>query len=459
MEKTISRTLAEYASKLSYKKLDKDSIHAAKRFLLDTIGCALGGWDADDCRILSRIAFDQGGNKEATIIGSGKRTNATWASLVNALLVRVHDYNDIYWKQDPSHPSDLIPAALAAGERGKRSGKDLLVGTVLAYEIEMRLCEASEPGIRERGWHHASLTQFVSPLVAGKLLGLSVGELQNAVGIAGSHNFTLGGVVAGKLSMMKNTADPMATQSGVVAAMMAKHGYKGPEAVFEGKEGLFQTMNMVSWNPEKIVRGLDGGFKINECSFKAFPTEYLTHTPISATIQIRNENKIDFSKVKLVLVKSLRRAADILADPSKYKPTSKETADHSLPYCIAAALVEGELTPAQFSEEMLKDPRILSTINKVKVEADPDIEKNFPRLQPAYVEIQLESGETHGKYLEFAKGDPRDPMSDAELEEKFHALATPLLSKKARRRVIDMIWSLEKVEEIRDLMRACRTDK
>ena len=148
------------------------------------------------------------------------------------------DYNDIYWKQDPSHPSDIFPAALAGCERAKSDGKELIVGLVLGHEFEMRFCEAAFPGIRERGWHHATLTAFVSPIVAGRALHLAWEQIQHAVGISASRHATLGAVTAGKLTMMKNTVDPMATQSGVLAALMAEKGYTGPEHVVDGKEGL-----------------------------------------------------------------------------------------------------------------------------------------------------------------------------------------------------------------------------
>jgi 2-methylcitrate dehydratase len=153
-----------------------------------------------------------GGTEEATVIGYGDKIPAVNATLVNSLMIRALDFNDIYWKEDPSHPSDIIPAALAMAELVGASMEDVIVATVLAYEFEQRLCEFAVPGIRERKWHHATLTQFVSPIVAGKILGLSVDQMVNAIGISGCHNHTIGCPTAGKLTMMKNTVDPMATK-------------------------------------------------------------------------------------------------------------------------------------------------------------------------------------------------------------------------------------------------------
>ncbi|MCK4599857.1 MmgE/PrpD family protein, partial [Candidatus Bipolaricaulota bacterium] len=222
---SISRRMAQFARSLPYEAIPEPARKEAKRFLLDSVGCALAALDLPDMKAAYRYIKELGGIKQATIIGHGTQTNMPNAALMNALLIRAMDYNDIYWKQDPSHPSDIIPAALSTGEYGGTSGRDILVGIVIAYELEMRLCLAANPGIREVGWHHASLTQFVSPLVAGRLLGLSEDEIVAAVGISGSSHFTLGGVVAGHLTNMKNTADPMATEAGVRAAMLAATGY------------------------------------------------------------------------------------------------------------------------------------------------------------------------------------------------------------------------------------------
>ena len=266
--------MARFALELGYDTIPESARYEAKRFLLDSVGCALAALDHEDMQQAFAYIRELGGNAQATIIGHGTMTNMANAALMNALLVRAMDYNDIYWKQDPSHPSDILPAAMATAEASRLSGKDLLVGILIAYELEMRLCLAADPGVREVGWHHASLTQFVSPLVAGRMLGLSEDQMVAACGISGSSHFTLGGVVAGHLTNMKNTADPMATEAGVRAALLARTGYSGPVELFEGKEGVFEVIANVSWDAGKMLNGLGSQFLITECGYKAFPTEY-----------------------------------------------------------------------------------------------------------------------------------------------------------------------------------------
>ena len=161
-------------------------------------------------------------------------------------------------------------------------------------------------------------------------------QIQHAIGISASRHATLGAVTAGKLTMMKNTVDPMATQSGVLAALMAEKGYTGPEHVVDGKEGLTHCFGP-AWKLNLLTDGLGESWRITQCGMKAFPTEALTHTPISAVLDIVKSNDLKPEQVEKVQIRSLARAADILSDPSKYDPQSKETADHSLPYVIAAA--------------------------------------------------------------------------------------------------------------------------
>jgi 2-methylcitrate dehydratase len=367
------------------------------------------------------------------------------------------DYNDIYWKQDPSHPSDIFPAALACCERAKSDGRELIVGLVLGHEFEMRLCEAAFPGIRERGWHHATLTAFVSPIVAGRAVHLGWEQIQHAVGISASRHATLGAVTAGKLTMMKNTVDPMATQSGVLAALMAERGYTGPEHVVDGKEGLTHCFGP-SWKLNLLTDGLGESWRITQCGMKAFPTEALTHTPISAVLDIVKSNDLKPEQVEKVQIRSLARAADILSDPSKYDPQSKETADHSLPYVIAAALAERQVTPVQFEMKKIMDPTIRAQLKKVEVVADPEIEKVFPALQRVIVNLTTVDGRTFTKQLDYPKGDPRNPLSDAEVEEKFAALAEGVLSDGAQKKLKNAIWNLEKLGSVSKLMGLMKAD-
>ena len=450
---SISSKMSQFALDLKYEDIPEESIWEAKRFLLDSMGCALAAVNNEDMAAIYRFIEKLGGTPEASVIGRKGKTNASNAALMNCLLTRAMDYNDIYWEEDPSHPSDLIGAALAAAEANGKDGKDALIAIMIDYELMLRWCHAAKPGVREIGWHHASLVQFVSPLVAGRLYDLDLDQMVAAVGISGSSHFTLGGVVAGHLTNMKNTAAPLASQAGVLAAMMAREGYEGPVEVLEGKEGLFEVINSVEWRPDWLLKGLGKDFMITQCSYKAFPTEALTHQPISAAMQVCQEHGLAAEDISQILVETTVRGADILSDPSKYKPTTKETADHSLPYVIAAAVADGNVLPSSFSDEKLKDPRIWDLLGKIKVVADPEIDAMFPGVKRARVSITTNAGETHTAQVDHAKGSPQNPMSDDEIVSKFRANAGEVLGQKQQDKVIDLTWHFEEVKEIGEYMR------
>ena len=455
---TISQKWTKFALGLNYKDIPSVALEEAKRFLLDSVGCAFSALDNKDTQAAYNYIQDLGGKEQATIIGWGTKANLPQATLINSLLVRALDYNDIYWEQDPSHPSDIIPALLSTGEFRKKNGKEVLVGIIIAYELEMRLCLAAFPGVREIGWHHAILTQLVSPVVAGRMLGLSEKEIVAAIGISGSSHFTLGGVVAGHLTNMKNAADPFAVEAGVRAALLASKGYTGPVEVFEGKEGLFEVLDKVKWDRDVLTKGLGDKFLINQCGYKAFPTEALTHQPITAALEVMKESNLDPEEVKEILVETTTRGADILSDPSKYKPTTKETADHSLPYCIAVAVAKGNVLPSDFEEDALRDPLVWSLLDKIKVVANPEIDALFPKVKRAVVTIKTSKG-VFKKQEDFAKGQPERPLSEEELISKFKANSEKKISPSRMEDVIKVTKGLENIDEIGEYMKLLIIDK
>jgi 2-methylcitrate dehydratase len=184
----------------------------------------------------------------------------------------------------------------------------------------------------------------------------------------------------------------------------------------------------------------------------------LTHTPISAVLDLVKGYDLRPEQVEKIQIRSLARAVDILSDPSKYDPRTKETADHSLPYIIAAALVERQVTPVQFTTAKIMDPKIREQLHKIEVVADPEIEKVFPALQRAIVQIHTKDGRSYSKQLDFPKGDPRNPLTDQEVEEKFAALADGVLSSNAQKRVRDAVWNLERVGSVNELMELMEAD-
>ena len=448
---TITYKMAKLTDGVRFEQFGKKTIETAKRFLLDSIGCAYGGSQTHDVKIMLDFYNEAGGAQQATVFNSTQKLPLLSQSLLNSLMIRALDYNDIYWEEDPSHPSDLIPAALTPAEYLHKSGKDFLTAMIIAYEWEMRLCEFAKPGVRERKWHHATLTQYASPFAAGKILGLSVEEMVHAAGISGSHNLTLGAVTAGNLTMMKNTVDPMAVQSGVQAALLAQRGYEGPEHVMDGKEGLTEALGE-HFELNILIDNFGDDFRINRCSMKAFPTEALTHTPMSAVIKLMRDNNISKDDIEEVTIRTVARAADILSDPSKYNPQTRETADHSLPYCLSVCIVDGAVTPASFTQEKIMDKEIRSFLPKIKVTAEPEFEKSFPALKQAGAKILTKQNKSFEITLDYPLGDYREPMDDATLLKKFDAMVLPVIGQEKRDRIVEAIMNIEQETDMADFM-------
>jgi len=479
-KKYLSHTLAEWACGLKYEYLSAKAIETAKLFWYDSMGCALGGSGQEDAHILLAHYREmasppvRGGPGDApaserrvaqdgpcTCFVSGFKTNPVDAAFLNDHMIRAMDYNDIYWKSDPCHPSDIIAGPLALCEYKALSGKDLILATIIAYEVEMRLCEFGLPGIREYGWHHATLTAFAAPIAAGRVLNLTVDQMVQAIGISASRTFTPGAVTAGKLTNMKNTVDPWATRMGVESALLAQRGYSGPEHMIDGKEGLYAVFGHVQYKGQparfdtelltgSLPRSTGDHYKIIDCGMKSFPIEALSHAPLTAMMKCVKENGIRPADVEEIKVEVIARAADILGDPHKYRPDSKETADHSLPYCMAVGLVDGMVTPLQFKEERVMDKSLIPVMDKVKVVANQEFEALFPKFQPSRVTIATSDGKSFTKRVDVPKGDPRDPMTAEEIGVKFHALGDDVIGKAACDKLASAILSLEKIADVRE---------
>lgn len=469
-KKYLSHTLSEWACGLKYEDLSEQAIHFAKMFWYDSIGCALGGSQQEDATIL--LAHHQEmqgasaggkGNGPCTSFVSGFRTNPVDAAFLNAHMIRAMDYNDIYWKADPCHPSDIIAGPLALCEFRGLSGKDLILATIIAYEIEMRLCEFGVPGIREYGWHHATLTAFAAPMAAGRCLNLNVEQMVQAIGISAARTFSPGAVTAGKLTNMKNTVDPWACRMGVESALLAARGYSGPEHMIDGKEGLYAVFGHVHYKGqparfdtnmliESLPKSPKDHYRILDCGMKSFPIEALSHAPLTAMMKCVKENNIKPDHVTEIKVEVIARAADILGDPHKYRPDSKETADHSLPYCMAVGLVDGMVTPLQFKEARVLDKSLIPVMDKVKVVANEEFESLFPKFQPSQVTITTTQGQQFTKRVDVPKGDPRDPMTADEIGVKFRALGESVIGKERCAKLADAILSMEKLGSMKALM-------
>lgn len=460
----VSERIARWASALRFEDLSPGAVEAAKRFWLDSLACAAGGAETEDAHILlaHHREMNAGGDGACTVLFSDWRTNPVDAAFLNSHRVRAMDFNDIYWQADPAHPSDLICGPLALCEMLNASGRDLILATVILYELQCRFAEIGRPGVREYGWHHATLSGFAAPVGCGRVLGLSPEQIVHAVGISASRTGTLGAVTAGELTMMKNTVDPWASRVGVESALLARRGYTGPRHVIDGKEGLFHVFSHAvsggkgcGFDAEGLVRDLPttlgDACRIERCGMKAVPVEALMHSPLSAVARIRDEHRPAVDQIGEIRVEVIARAADILGDPAKYHPTTRETADHSLPYAIAVSLVDACLGPAQFGEARVNDPALRPVMDLVRVVPNESFEARFPASQPSRVTVTLKDGQELMAEVDYPKGDPRNPLTWDELMGKLRMLGGDRLAEADVRGIVEAVDGLDRLRSVRSL--------
>lgn len=448
MTQPLADRLAEYAGSLQFEDLPASTVHEAKRRFIDSFATAAGAMDADAFAVARRCALKVQSQPGATLFGGGS-SSIEWATFVNGLLIRYLDYNDTYLSLEPAHPSDNLAPVLAVGEAVHADGKALITAAVLAYEIQCRLCDAAS--LRKHGWDHVTYGALSSTLAACKLMKLDTGRTTHALGLAGVCNVALRQTRSGELSMWKGCAFANAARNGVFAALLAGDGMSGPAPIFEGDLGFMKLLT----GPFELAElgGKNRPFMIDQTYIKFWPAEYHSQSAIDAALQMRAEVG-DVRAVTGIDIHTFNAAVDIIGkDPEKWRPRTRETADHSLPYCTAVAMADGDVTLAQFAPERISDPALLDLVAKVRVHRDAVLNERYPRGIPNRITVTRKDGKAFVREVEFPRGHALNPMTDGEVEHKFRTLAEPRFGKERASRILQACWELENVKTAGDLVK------
>jgi 2-methylcitrate dehydratase len=439
--------MARWVRSLRVEDLPDPAIHEVKRRIIDSLATALGAYQAQPCRIARAKALSAPvPPPAASVWGTGRGTSPELATFANGTMVRYLDYNDTYLSREPGHPSDNLPAAAAVAQATGKSGKDLILATVIGYEIQCRLCDAAS--LRAGGWDHVTYGALSSALVAGKLWDLSEDQLEHALGLAGVCNIATRQTRTGQISDWKACAFANAARNGVFAADLARRGLTGPHEILEGPKGLMHQLNIAG--VRDIVLGEDGEFMITKTYIKFWPAEYHSQSAIDAVLQLRP--LVLGKKIERIGIKSFEAAVSIIgSEPEKKRPTSRETADHSMFYCCAAALLDGDVTLDTFSEKRLNDPRLLDLIDRTTIVEDPACNAGYPRGIPNDLTITCADGTTVSKRVDFPRGHAMNPMTDEEVVDKFRRLAQGLLNDRGAARLMEQVWDLDTLTDITPL--------
>lgn len=446
----LAEQLSDYGTSLKYADLPSDVVHLAKRFIIDTIGCALGGYDSEPSKVARAVAGEVTPAHPVTVVGSGQSSSLDLAVFANGVMIRFLDFNDGYTSQESGHPSDSIAAALSATEAAGGSGKRLLVSTVLAYEAFCRICDTVD--IKPRGFDHVTVGGIASVLAAARAMKLSKEQTFQALNLGIASNVALYQTRIGDVSMWKGCAYANASRNAVFSVQLARAGLTGPSPIFEGDGGYFRA---VSGEPFalKEMGGKDHPFKINECSIKQFPLGQYSQTVAQAALEVR-ELYGQPEEIAQVNISTLQTAVNIMAgDPEKWTPKNRETADHSMPYTAAVALMFGTVESRHFDDEFLKDPDLLELVSKVTVSVSNEANARAPEAMLCDFEVVTKSGEEHSVQVAYHKGHYRNPLTDNEVDRKFRSLAQEHLSAERVDALLDRLWHLEDVQNVGDLIR------
>lgn len=449
MPRTLTERLSQFACSIRYSHLPPEVVHQVKRRVIDSLGCAAGAFSSKPVKVVVKLARTVATRPGATILGTRHKSSLDLAAFANGTMVRYLDYNDSYFSQEVCHPSDNIAAALAVGEAMGSSGKEVIAAIVLGYEVACRLCDAAS--LRTRGWDHATYAAISSSLVAGKLLRLTAQKTEQSLVLAVAPNIALRQTRVGELSMWKGCSTPNAVRNGILAALLAREGMVGPKLVFEGEMGFMKQVS----GPFSIapLDGADHRFKVLQTSLKAYPVDYSAQTAVQAALELRR-NGISPDAIRRVEVETFRDAVMVLGtEKEKWNPNTRETADHSLPYCVAVALLDGKVGVKQFTNAKLHDPILKRLIAKVSVKENLNFTDVFPEALTSSVRVVLKDGREVKRKVRYPKGHLKNPMSDGEVEEKFHALTRPFLPRTRMDMVLGRLWRLERMPKVDSILR------
>ncbi len=446
---TQVQELARFVVHASYEKISEAAKRELKIRILDSLGCAVGALRAEPIRMLRTQTEDFGGSGLCTLISGGK-TAPDRAAFYNGALVRYLDFMDSYLaKGETCHPCDNIGAVLAASEYAKRTGKDLMTAVAVAYQVQCRLSDVAP--VRHKGFDHTTQGSYSVAAGVSKALRLGEEKTANAIAISGTAFNALRVTRTGKLSHWKGLAFPNTAFGATHAAFLAMRGITGPSEVFEGNKGFMETIAgrfEIDWSREDLER-------VTRTIVKKYNAEIHSQSAIEGTLELKAEHGFSAEDIDTVTIDIFDVAYNIIGggeEGEKTSVTTKEEADHSLPYMIAAAVLDNAVGPKQYLPARIVKDDVQSLLRKVVVRPDAEYSRIFPDAVPCRITIHLKDGKAIRKEKRDYEGFFTRPMSWERVTEKFTSLCPPSMDRGLRKNIIDAVAHLEEIK-VGELMR------
>lgn len=435
--------LAAFVVGTKYEDLSEAAIQQAKIRILDALACAIGALGGEPIKMIRAQIEEFGGDGLCILIGGG-RTAPDRATLYNSALVRYLDFNDSYLaKGETCHPSDNLGAILAACEYAGRNGRDLLTSLAVAYQVQCRLSDVAP--VRAKGFDHTTQGSYAVAAGVARALDLDQEKTANAIAISGTALNALRVTRTGALSNWKGLAYPNTAFGALHTTFLAMRGITGPGEVFEGNKGFMDTIAgpfELDWSKEDLDR-------IPETIVKKYNAEIHSQSTIEGVLELRQEYPFTGADIHRIDIDIFDVAYNIIGggeEGEKVTIHSKEEADHSLPYLVAVAILDGQVMPEQYLPERIESQDVQTLLRKVLVRPLDEFSRRFPAEMPSRIRITLNDGQVLTKEKRDYEGFLTRPMGWNTVTKKFEQLAQAYISPQLQREIIEAVANLENIQ-------------
>ena len=451
MEKFISSLetqLIEYSMSLVFEDLSPKVISQAKRRITDTIGGALGAFEAKPVEIAKTVVPKVNNARSARIWGSLEKSTPEGAAFANGTMLRYLDINDTHRTIDGSHPSDNLGGVIALAESLNLSGRDALLALTISYEIQCRFVD-SVP-FNENGWDQPVPGVIAMALAAGRMLNLNASSMRDALALAVTPNLCTYQTRAGELSMWKGAAAANGARQGIFAAMLASKGMTGPFEAFDGIYGLWNQTIKKQHNIAPLSFG-KSLFGVEQTNIKMYPVRDSCQLPVQTARNLRKKiTAKDIKSLKIVTYGSAYKGA--VEDPELWAPRTRETADHSMLIAVALGLIDGTITPESFESDRFLDRDVLELISKIEVEISPEFSAMSPATRTCQLIAKNSESKSFNSKLSLTAKDIELGPSDEEIQSKFYSLTERVMNNERAKLLFEASMNLENMKKISTLV-------
>ena len=436
--------LAEFVTRADFDQLSEEAREQLKLRVLDSLGCALGALEGDPVKMIAAQNREFGGEPLSAQIAAG-RTAPDRAALYNGALVRYLDFNDSYLAPgETCHPSDNLAPVLAACDYAQADGRTLMTALAVAYQVQNRLSDVAP--VRAEGFDHTTQGAYAVAAGVSRALGLDRDHTANAVAIAGTSLNALRVTRTGSLSHWKGLAYPATSFGATHAAFLAKRGITGPREVFEGNKGFMDAIVgdhfELDWSKEDLE-------SVTRTILKKFNAEIHSQSAIEALIEMKKEHDVDPDLLERIELDTFQVAFDIIGggeEGSKFEVHTKEEADHSLPYLLAVALLDGQVLPDQYRPERIASQDVQDLLHRVEIKPDDSFSEQFPQEHSARIRLHLRDGQVLEREQRDYEGFHSRPMAWDTVAEKFDRLGCAHVEDRQRSEIKDAVAALERID-------------